>query len=51
MIRGVVNARNEIRIPLPVVEVAGHEQLIDAIVDTGFDGAWEQLLQCRRRVE
>ena len=38
MIRGVVNDRNEIRIPLPVLDVAGYEQVIDALLDTGFDG-------------
>jgi len=38
MIRGVVNDRNEIRIPLPVLDGAGFEQVIEAILDTGFDG-------------
>ena len=39
MIHGVVNAHNEIRILLPVLDVAGHDQVMDAILDTGFDGA------------
>ena len=38
MIRGVVNARNEIRISLPILDAAGFEQVIEAILDTGFDG-------------
>lgn len=38
MIRGVVNDRNEIQIPLPVLDGAGFEQVIEAILDTGFDG-------------
>ena len=38
MIRGVVNDRNEIRIPLPVLDVAGFEQVMHAVLDTGFDG-------------
>ena len=39
MICGVVNARNEIRIPLAVLDVAGFAQVVDAVLDTGFDGA------------
>jgi clan AA aspartic protease len=38
MICGAVNDRNEIRIPLPVLDGAGYEQVVDAILDTGFDG-------------
>ena len=38
MIRGVVNARNEIQIPLLVLDVAGFQQVIDAVLDTGFNG-------------
>jgi clan AA aspartic protease len=38
MIRGAVNDRNEIRISLPVLDVAGYEQVFDALLDTGFDG-------------
>ena len=39
MIRGVVNDRTEMRILLPVLDVARYEQVIDAVLDTGFDGA------------
>ena len=39
MIGGVVNDRNEIRIPLPILDLAGYEQVFHAILDTGFDGA------------
>ena len=39
MIRGAVNDRNEIRIPLPVLDGIGYEQVIDAILDTGFNGS------------
>jgi clan AA aspartic protease len=42
MIRGVVNARNEIRLLLPVLDGIGYEQVIDAILDTGF-GGWLSL--------
>ena len=38
MIHGLVNARHEIRIRFPVLDGAGFEQEIDAILDTGFDG-------------
>ena len=38
MIRGAVNDRNEIRISLAVLDVAGYEQVFDALLDTGFDG-------------
>ena len=38
MIRSVVNDRAEIRITLPVFDAAGFEQVIDAVLDTGFDG-------------
>ena len=38
MIRGAVNDRNEIRIQLPILDVAGYGQVIEAILDTGFDG-------------
>ena len=44
MIRGMVNDRNEIRIALPVLDVAGYEQVFDALLDTGFDG--EMALPC-----
>jgi clan AA aspartic protease len=39
MIGGVVNDHNEIRIPLPVLDGAGYEQVVHALLDTGFDGA------------
>ncbi len=38
MIRGAVNARNEIRIDLRVLDGAGFHQIVDAILDTGFNG-------------
>ena len=38
MIHGSVNARNEIQIPLPIQDVTGYEQVIDAVLDTGFTG-------------
>jgi clan AA aspartic protease len=39
MITGIVNARHEIAIRLPVRRAAGSEQEIEAILDTGFNGA------------
>ena len=39
MITGIVNARPEIVIRLPVRDAAGVEQEIEAILDTGFSGA------------
>jgi clan AA aspartic protease len=39
MITGIVNARHEIAIRLPVRRAAGLEQEIEAILDTGFNGA------------
>ena len=39
MIRGVVNDRSEIRLSLPILDGIGYEQVIDAILDTGFGGA------------
>ena len=39
MIRGAVNDRKEIRIPVPVLDGINYEQVIDAILDTGFDGS------------
>ena len=38
MIRGAVNDRNEIRIPLAILDAVGFAQVIEAILDTGFDG-------------
>ena len=38
MIYGAVDSRNEIRVPLPVRDAAGYEQVFEALVDTGFDG-------------
>ena len=38
MIRGAVNDRNEIRIDLPVLDGAGYQQVVDAILDSGFNG-------------
>jgi predicted aspartyl protease len=39
MIRGEVNDHHEIRVRLPVLDGLGYEQVIDGILDTGFDGA------------
>lgn len=38
MIHGSVIARNAIQIPLPILDVTGYEQVIDAVLDTGFTG-------------
>ena len=38
MIQGVVNLRQEATIPLVVGNVSGQRQVIDAVIDTGFNG-------------
>jgi predicted aspartyl protease len=38
MIRGIVNARREAIVPLVVGNASGQRQVIDAVVDTGFNG-------------
>ena len=38
MILGTVNDRNEIRIDLPVLDGARYQQVVNAILDSGFDG-------------
>lgn len=38
MIQGVVNARREAILPLVVGNTSGQRQLIDAVIDTGFNG-------------
>ena len=39
MIHGVVNSGLEIRVQLPILDGNGVEQMIDAVLDTGFNGA------------
>jgi clan AA aspartic protease len=39
MITGVVNARHEATIRVPVQDANGREQEIEAIIDTGFNGS------------
>jgi clan AA aspartic protease len=39
MITGTVNARHEILVRLPVRNATGVEQEVEAILDTGFNGA------------
>ena len=39
MIQGVVNLRREATIPLVVGNVNGQRQVIDAVIDTGFNGS------------
>src|SRR5262245_60207120 len=39
MITGVVNSRHEIEIRLPVRDTQGRVQVVDAILDTGFNGS------------
>lgn len=38
MIQGTVNARREAILPLVVSNVSGQRQVIDTVVDTGFNG-------------
>lgn len=38
MIQGVVNLRREATIPLVVGNATGQRQVIDAVIDTGFNG-------------
>jgi clan AA aspartic protease len=38
MIHGVVNLRREATLPLVVGNSNGQQQLIDTVIDTGFDG-------------
>lgn len=38
MIQGIVNARREAILPLVVGNSDGQRQLIDAVIDTGFNG-------------
>lgn len=38
MIQGVVNLRREATIPLVVGNASGQRQVIDAVIDTGFNG-------------
>ena len=38
MIQGIVTARPEIRIRLPILDVTGYEQEFDVVLDTGFTG-------------
>lgn len=38
MILGTVNDRNQIRIDLPVLDGAGYQQVVNAILDSGFEG-------------
>lgn len=38
MIYGVVNFRREATLPLVISNANGQKQLIDAVIDTGFDG-------------
>ena len=39
MIRGVMNARNEIQIPLPILDVTCYEQVFEVVLDSGFNGS------------
>jgi clan AA aspartic protease len=39
MITGIVNARHEILIRVPIRNAAGQEQEVEAILDTGFNGS------------
>lgn len=39
MIQGVVNLRREATIPLVVGNANGQRQVIDAVIDTGFNGS------------
>lgn len=39
MIAGTVSARHEFLIRLPVRNAAGHEQEVEALLDTGFTGS------------
>jgi clan AA aspartic protease len=39
MISGVVNARREATIHLPVLDADGREQVVEVILDTGFNGS------------
>lgn len=39
MITGLVNARHEVVIKLPVRNMAGGEQEVDTILDTGYSGS------------
>jgi predicted aspartyl protease len=38
MIYGVINLRREATLPLVVGNSSGQQQVIDTVVDTGFDG-------------
>ncbi|HKB03895.1 MAG TPA: clan AA aspartic protease, partial [Gemmataceae bacterium] len=39
MITGTVNARHEIVIPVPVRDAMGQDQMVAAVLDTGFTGS------------
>lgn len=39
MITGVVNARHEVVIDLPVRDATGQQQAVEVMIDTGFDGS------------
>ena len=39
MIVGVVNARREATVQTPILSVSGRQQLVGAILDTGFNGS------------
>ena len=39
MIRGIVNARLEAKLPLTVISPNGTKLEVDAIIDTGFTGS------------
>ncbi|MDJ0705043.1 MAG: clan AA aspartic protease [Leptolyngbyaceae cyanobacterium MO_188.B28] len=38
MIQGVVNSRCEATLPVVIGNTGGHKQVIDAVIDTGFNG-------------